>query len=173
MLLEPLTHRWIVPHTAFPFNGYLPFTISLKVDDESSRSPATSYCQKILQSLGWAYRQSLQRIKFVFHLDDPLELCYKKAADFNFKFNIVHCSPLMAEQFGLANDINATGQILSKEPESILITESSNWSTLSPTVIKYAEESLCAPLSMLPTMYGVRLADPSNPSRLIWRRVPI
>lgn len=79
----------------------------------------------------------------------------------------------MAEQFGLANDINATGQILSKEPESILITESSNWSTLSPTVIKYAEESLCAPLSMLPTMYGVRLADPSNPSRLIWRRVPI
>ena len=178
MLLEPFTHRWIMPFSAYPLNGYLPFNLpdlidSFQTDERSVKGPSTRHCQKRLQALIVAFRHSMHQIKFIFHLEDPLELCYANSSDFNFKFDVVHCSPFLADQFGLANILNATGQILSPEPESILLTESSNWSSLAPTVGQYVEESLCVPLSMLPTIYGVRLADPSNPSRLVWRRVPV
>jgi hypothetical protein len=46
---------------------------------------------------------------------------------------------------------------LSDHPEAVLFTETMNWITLSPSVKSYVEKALCCPLSMIPTMYGLRL----------------
>ena len=42
----------------------------------------------------------------------------------------------------------------------MLLTQSRLWATISKTEsLQYVEESLCAPLSMIPTIYGLRLAN--------------
>ncbi len=104
------------------------------------------------------------------------------------KFDVIDTSNL-ADHVGLANLINAYNKRLLDLPEAMLFTESMSWKGLATSLLQYIEETLCSPLSMIPTIYGMRLADhvelgasaPVNLNRvmlvptvnLCWKKVPI
>ncbi len=109
------------------------------------------------------------------YLGNPLDLCYSVTE----KFDVIDCSDL-ADNIGLANLIVAAGLRLSEEIESVLLQETSYWKASGSTILDYIEEALCAPLSVLPSIYGLRLVYPSqfgatvppdsNPVVLTWKR---
>jgi hypothetical protein len=70
---------------------------------------------------------------------------------------VIDCSNL-ADHVGLVNLLNACEKKLMDTPEAVLYTESMLWLSLAPSMLKYVEEALCCPLSMIPTIYGWRLA---------------
>lgn len=156
-MLEPKSKRWIVHHTICPFNSYLPLPLNNELNPQKANEgcAATYYCQGVLQTRLHLYQKKKEKIKWVFHLGDPIELCYSLTE----LFDAIDCSGL-SDEVGLANLVNAAGRRLSQEPESVVLLETSTWTRLAPTVVSYLEEALCAPLSMLPTIYGLRLADP-------------
>lgn len=176
-LLEPKSYSWLVHHTVCPFNGYLPLPID-ELEATPNGDTASIYCRKVLKDHLLAYKMKKDKITWVFHVGNSLELCYS----INEKFHAIDCCGL-ADEVGLANVLNAAGTRLSDEIESILIVDSVFWRSLAPTLIRYVEEALCAPLSMLPSIYGLRLADavqlgaltppaPTVPVCFTWRRTP-
>ena len=99
-----------------------------------------------------------------------------------------HCSNFV-DNVGLANLIVACCQRLSDNPNAILYTEIMTDNQHSANNI--VETSLCAPLSLIPTIYGLRLADHvelrdsavdylrcnslqrGRPVNLCWQKVPL
>lgn len=63
------------------------------------------------------------------------------------------------DEFGLANVLMAASGCLADTPEAALLTETKLNSKPKPTLTKYIEDNLCCPLSLIPTVYGVRLAN--------------
>jgi len=113
-------------------------------------------------------------VQIYFHLQNPLEFTQTS----NIRFDAVDFS-VLPDQIGLANVLNAGGQVLRSLPESILMVES-DWESVGVASLReYIESSLGAPLSMIPTLYGLRLANSqknisaSSPARMMWRRAPV
>ncbi|XP_059350471.1 uncharacterized protein LOC132087705 [Daphnia carinata] len=156
-LLETKSKRWIVHHTVSPFNSYLPLPLNNALDPHKAAEgcAVTHYCQNVLLNQLILYRQKMEKIKWVLHMGDPIELCFTLTEI----FDVIDCSGL-SDEVGLANMLSAAGKRLSEEAESVIFVETSSWSKFAPTVVCYVEEALCAPLAMLPTVYGLRLADP-------------
>lgn len=180
-MLNPTTYRWQVHYQLCPFDGYLPLTRGKEMDTFNGNGILIRTCQKILQSLVANYRRRMKTVKMFFHVDDALEFCLSNA---KLSFDVIDCSNL-ADHVGLINLINACEKRLSKTSEAMLFTETMTWTTLAPTVFNYIEEALCCPLSMIPTIYGLRLAnhvklgssEPANlrlfmgyPVRLCWQK---
>lgn len=179
-LLDPTNLSWQVFHRLSPFDSYLPL---VKKELSSSRSwILIRSCQKILKSLVYSYRTRIQEIKIFFHLKDPLEFCYSYPS----KFDIIDCSNL-PDQLGLVNIINACSERLAEDHQAMLFTETLNWTNLSSSVEEYLEKALCTSLSMIPTIYGLRLVDrvelgasafvnlrckTALPVHLRWQKVP-
>ena len=91
-----------------------------------------------------------------FHTTDALDLCN----DLTDYFQVIDTSDL-ADSVRLANVIIATpSRLRSRSEHSLLITRSMNWESLAPSFSSYVESTLSAPLSMIPTLYGVRHSDP-------------
>lgn len=99
----------------------------------------------------------MKKTKFSFHIGDCLQLCL-----FNDKlknlFQVIDCSNL-ADHLGLANLILAVRTCLADDPNAVLLTEIMTWEALKPTVAEYVDYVLCCPLSMVPLLYGLRLAN--------------
>ncbi len=177
-MLNPIDQSWQVFHS--PFDSYLPL-------DKKELSSSTSWiltrsCQKILKNLVYSYHTRVHDINVVFHLKDALEFCYSNSN----KFDIIHCSNL-GDQLGLVNVINACSERLAEDPRAMLFTETLNWSNLSSSVEEHVEKALFAPLSMIPTIYGLRMVDRAElgtsalvnlrskialPVHLSWKKVP-
>ena len=104
-----------------------------------------------------AFKNQKQRIVFHFHLNNCVEQCLK---DEKLKkhFQVIHC-PDLVDEFGLANVLMAASGCLADTPEAVLLTESKLNSKPKPTLTKYIEDNLCCPLTLIPTVYGVRLAN--------------
>ena len=188
-LLDPNTNSWMMKDQLCPFSSYLPLELDKLVrkrgrpslsEGDAQGGIVVNHCRKKLKELIKAFQQGKTGVTFVFHLGDPLELCY--ADGLSSMFDVVDCSGGLADQFGLANVLNAAETRLSVEPESILLTDTVQWHTLnSSSVVSYVEEALCAPLSILPSMYGLRLInriqqeppvyDP-DAMMITWRRTP-
>lgn len=178
-LLETKTKRWFVHHTVCPFNSYLPLPLNDALDPVKAAEgcAVTHYCQNVLQNQLILYQKKMDKINWVLHMGDPIELCYTLTET----FDAIDCSGL-SDEVGLANLLIAAGKRLSEENESVVLVETSSWSKLAPTIVRYVEEALCVPLAMLPTIYGLRLADPlpfgssirpdssSNTVCLTWKR---
>ena len=179
-MLHPTSLLWQV-ESAFPFDGYLPLTKeelnTLPKDKILIRS-----CQKILKNLVSNYRQRTATTAIFFHLGNALEFCYAETEE----FDVIDCSNL-ADHIGLPNVINASSSRLSNNPGAVLLTESMSWRKLAYSLKQYVEEALCAPLSMIPTIYGLRLAShvqlghstavglqvpKTHPAILSWRKAP-
>jgi hypothetical protein len=154
-MLDPVTLCWENHHSSSPFGGYLPFTKE-ELDISIKNKIMIRSCQKILKNLLSSFRQRIikdKNFEVFFYLEDALEFCYAENAN---KFEVIDCSNL-ADHLGLANLILACTEKLSDHPEAVLFTETMNWATLSWSVKLYVEKALCCPLSMIPTMYGLRL----------------
>lgn len=179
-MLDPTDLSWQVFHRLSPFDGYLPL---VRKEFSSSKSwILIRSCQKILKNLVYSYRTRIQDISIFFHLKDPMEFCYS----YTNKFDIIDCSNL-PDQLGLVNIINACNERLAEDPAAMLFTETLKWKNLSSSVKEYVEKALCAPLSMFPTIYGLRLVDrvelgasalinlrckTALPVHLCWQKVP-
>ena len=182
-LFEPKTFDWRVDVTSCPFDTYLPLDLK-DLETSAKEGIATGFCQKILKNLVAEYRRKKQDIDFHLYLSDDWN---SSLSDIEEKFDVIDCSTL-ADEVGLANLIVLASQKLEPHLHALLITESFQWGTVASTVELYLEESLCAPLSMIPTIYGLRVANhvelgrttfievdyPSGypPVTLCWRQAP-
>ncbi len=182
-MLNPTTQRWQVHYASCPFYCYPPLS-QKDLDAPSDEGVLTRHCQAILKNLVASYRKRIQTIKVFFHLGDALELCYFGTTE---QFDVIDCSNL-ADHVGLANLINATSGRLADNPEAVLFTESINWTDLAYSVEKYVEKALCSPLSLIPTVYGLKLKDhvelgastlpnlrtlSGKPVNLCWQKTPL
>lgn len=181
-MLNPTTLCWEVHFSISPFHGYLPLTKE-ELDTSSDDNLLIRSCQKILKNFVSSYRSRIGVVKINVHLEDFLEFCYASTD----QFDVIDCCNL-PDQIGLANVLNAATARLSDNPQSTLFTHSIKWEFLADTVKKYVEGSLCVPLSMIPTMYGLRVDNhvelgasslvnlrrerTNHPVNLKWKKVP-
>lgn len=155
-LINPdVSNQWLVHPAACPFNGYLPFPICELEELCGEEGFVTKHCKKKLSLLLSAYQHHKEKVYLVFHIGNPLELCYSLSE----KFDAIDCS-FLAEKAGLANVINAAGRRLSEEPESTLLIEVSQWGKYQMDASRYVEEAICVPSSVMPSLLGLRLTDP-------------
>ncbi|EFX73684.1 hypothetical protein DAPPUDRAFT_307653 [Daphnia pulex] len=148
-LLNPYTHHWKI-FCLNPFDGYLPMEKGELIT--SVEQIMTHSCSEILKRLVSSYRSRIPTVKIVFHLEEALKHCYSDAN----KFDVIDCSDFL-DHVGLANLVVACCRKLSDNPNAVFYTEIMTDSQHSANTI--VETSLCASLSMIPTIYGLRLAD--------------
>ena len=154
MVLDPTTYNWDVAPQLSPFDSFMPL---LKEElDMSTDQILIRSCQKILMTQVAGYRSRLETIQTVFHLEDSMAFCYSDTN--NLTFDIIDCSCL-ADQVGLVNLIIGSSKKLADTPEAVLLTESSNCNLLGMNLLDYVEKTLFSPLSMIPTIYGLRLKN--------------
>ncbi|EFX73625.1 hypothetical protein DAPPUDRAFT_109720 [Daphnia pulex] len=149
-LLNPKTHDWKIFCFFTPFDGYMPMEKGELIT--SVEQIMTHSCSEILKRLVSSYRSRIPTVKIVFHLEEAIKHCYSDAN----KFDVIDCSDFVS-RVGLANLVVACCQKLSDNPNAVFYTEIMTDDHHSANNI--VETSLCAPLSMIPTIYGLRLAD--------------
>lgn len=154
MMLDPTTPHWNVAPKLSPFDSFLPLTEEEL--DMSEGEILIRSCQKILTTQITGYRSRLETVKIVFHLEDPMKFFYSDTT--NLTFDVIDCSSL-SDTVGLLNLIVGSSKKLADTPEAIILTESTNWQDLTISAVEYVEEALCSPLSMIPTLYGLKLAN--------------
>ena len=152
--LEPKTFKWRISVNSCPFAAYLPLPLK-ELEKSAAEGIATRYCQKRLKNILTAYRQKMNKINFSLHLEDDLKFCHVGTSE---KFDVIDSSTL-AYDVGLANVIVSVSQRLQHHPDALLITPIAEWQKAALTVATYVEDYLFAPLSMIPTIYGLRLIN--------------
>jgi hypothetical protein len=148
-MLNPYTHDWKI-FCLTPFEGYLPMEkgeLITLVEEIMTHS-----CSEILKRLVSSYRNRIPTVKIVFHLEEAIKYCYSDAN----KFDVIDCSDFVS-RVGLANLVVACCQKMSDNPNAVFYTKIITDRHHSANTI--VETSLCASLSMIPTIYGLRLAD--------------
>ena len=115
------------------------------------------HCQSTLKDLVVQFHIRIKKTKFSFHIGDCLQICLFNSKLKNL-FQVIDCSNL-ADHVGLGNLIPAARACLADDPCAVLLTEIMVWRTLKPSVAEYVEDILSCPLSMIPTLYGMRLAN--------------
>ena len=152
--VHPATGKWFVQYSVCPFDGYLP----LPSKELNAGKHDFNHCRmQAKKTLLAAFRKRKDSVKFVFHTCDPLTFCFDETAP---KFDVIDTSNL-ADHLGLVNLLNASARKL-RSDQSVLITESLQLSSGKPNamiIAKYLEKILCCPLSLTPTLYGLRLVD--------------
>jgi hypothetical protein len=149
------TPRWRVNIYSSPFMGFLP--LPLDKLEKNEENIATLYCQKMLKNFVSSYRHLKNCVDFHLHWSDNLQFCLSGTSEM---FDVIDCSTL-ADEVGLANLIVSSSPRLDyRSPDALMITESTDgWFSIASSIAGYIEEALCAPLSMIPTLYGVRPAN--------------
>ena len=104
------------------------------------------------------------RNRFHFYFGDSLELCITNE-EWKNKFHVIYCPHEFVLQTRLTNILPIVSQCLTSDmPEAVLLTDVHPHLAKSEvekmTLIKSIEETLCCPLTMIPTVYGVKLLDP-------------
>ena len=65
---------------------------------------------------------------------------------------------------------------MADDPDAVILTDTVSWQFIKPSVAEFVELSLCCPLSMIPTLYGLKLLDNvrlgSSVPVKVWREVP-
>ena len=101
-----------------------------------------------------------ERNRFHFYFGDSLDLCLTDQELHN-KMHVIHCSCDLVRHINVANILPVVSACLNGDmKEAVLVTEIS-FLQHSPhtTLVGYVEDQLCCQLTMIPTMYGVRLLD--------------
>lgn len=155
-LLQPTTGNWTVHYTACPIAGYLPLPLGELIGSAQQVDGIfLRYCQNEMKMLLLAFRKRMNEVKFFFHPCDALAFCYGDSSPDG--FDVIDSSDL-ADHVGPINLLNAAARKL-RSDQSVLFTESMTWPTLAPSLAQYIQEVLCCPLSLIPTIYGLRLMD--------------
>ena len=154
-----------MPFLTTPFDAYFPLSLSEKLNGEyTPGSTAYKYCFSKLQELVIELKELEDRNRFHFYFGDSMELCLtnQKLKD---KMHVIHCSTDIVNTAGLANILpTVSGCLTSDIPEAVLIMEvnSSRRSKEKPSLADHVESELCCPLTMIPTVYGMKLWDHVN-----------
>ena len=153
--VQSKTGKWLVHDASCPFVRYAP--LPLKELDRSGEHNgiAFEYCRAKLKKLLIAFKKRKETSTFHFHPCDPLAFCYQ---DSPLQFDIIDGSSFLADSVGLANLLIATAQKL-RTHQSVLFTENKLWPLFAPDVVGYLKKMLFCPLSLIPTIYGMRLID--------------
>ena len=156
--------RFMGDYRCSPLDAYfpIPFDDQLLEGNLPHSATAFPYCKSKLQFLVTKLRLKKERIVFRFHFtSDCIELCMQNEKLQN-KFQVIHCSFLL-DKVGLSNLLPAVaGCLIQDDPTAVLLAESTQWVKFGkPTVAEYVEMALGCPLSMVPTLYGSRLANHS------------
>ena len=175
-----------------PFDAYFPIPLEdqLSMSEEQDLGGPFLYCKSKLQSLITELRSNKHRVVFNFHFTtDCVALCLQNK-DLHNKFHVIHCSDF-ADEVGLANLLPAvTDCLIQDTPESFILTETTRWVKFQKaTIAEYVELVLGCPLSMIPTVYGLKLTNhlrlgspvcvsqhdltSTNPVTLKWLRAPV
>ena len=170
--------NWQPFYLSCPFDAYFPVPVDEQLASTETGFATTSvyrYCQSKLEALVTAVRAKKDRIQFHFYFGDCLELCLGEKKLIN-KCEVVHCSDL-GDRVGLANLILAASHCLSSgnpgsdSANAVLVTETSHWKNVvgmqrlntekhvDETLADYITISLRCPLSLVPTLYGLRLTN--------------
>ena len=166
-LLNPKSLKWQVDPSSCPFDTYLPLPLD-ELDIFAEEGIATRYCQKVLKNLVAEFRNKKKNITFHFHTSDDLQFCLSQTQ----KFDVIDTSTL-ADTVGLANVLLSCGPLLEFHTDALLLTESVEWGNLTSTPSLYVEESLCASLRIIPTMYGLEMASRGDSTILMENPNPL
>ena len=174
--LQPRSGKWFVHYSACPFDGYLPLPDKRALDggEEKNSGNLLRYCRGELKQLLVAFRKRMDKIQFHFHPVDALALCYD---DSPIKFDLIDASKLADKFIGLANLLNGGARKL-RSDQSVLLTGSWQWRQSASDVAQFLHKILCCPLSLVPTIYGLRLMTDNvelgleGSSRLRWKKSP-
>ena len=155
-LLQPITGKWFTHCAACPFVGFAPLPLKeLDRSGDQYNRVAFEYCRTELKKILLAFRKRKETVKFFFNLRDPLVFCYQ---DSPLSFDVVDCPSFLVDHVGLANLLKAAARKL-RSNQSTLFTESMAWPLWAKDVAGYLQTVLCCPLSLIPTIYGLRLMD--------------
>ena len=176
-LIHKNTSDWLVHHSLSPFDGYCPLPVKelmgkMEIDENGI---ALRYFQVELKKLLIAFRMRADDVKFFFHPIDPLVFCYK---ELSLKFDLIDTA-ILTDDLGLVNIFNAAARVL-RTDDSVLLTQTREWPHLAKNLSDYVQKVLCCPLSLIPSIYGLRWIDniqlmetPLPTRRLCWKKVPI
>ena len=151
----------MVKISSCPFDAYVPvpFEDQLATDFENISENRYTYCKSKLQEMVTKLRVRKKRVTFHFHLGDCLDLCLRNE-EMKEKFQVVHCTSTLLHQIGLANVPSCRNVLASSD--SVLLTNFNlpyverRWKF---SALEYIETCLCCPLSLIPTLYGVKLTN--------------
>ena len=151
--------EWMITKfVSCPFDAYFPVPFNDQPSpDLNFGNSAYRYCKLKLQSFASELKNRKDRICFFFYLNNCMEQCLTDKSMKN-RFQVIHC-PDVIDEFGLANVLLAATGCLADTPEAVLLTETRLHPTTRPSLAEYVEGSLCCPISLIPTVYGVRLAS--------------
>ena len=187
-MLETSTNRWLVHYLACPFEAYfpIPYAKCSAVANQHSGKVVLRHCQTALKDFLVKFQSCKSKITFHFYTEDCLKLCLFNP-DLKCRFQVIDTSNL-ADHVGLINLIYTAATCLDDSPNALLMTDTMNWQSLKPSIAEYIEVAMCCPISMIPTLYGVRLTnhvrlgnpvpiDPmryaSSPTLLVWQKAPV
>ena len=188
-MLETFTSRWLVHYSACPFDGYFPIPYQQLASNTGGQlrgKVMLRHCQSVLKDFILKLRARRSKVTFYFHIEDCLKLCLFNPELKN-RFQVIDTSNL-ADHVGLVNLIYTATDCLEDSPDSLLFSESMTWKSLKSSVADYIETCLCCPISMIPTLYGVRLVNhvrlgnpvpfdalrmTTSPVSLVWQNVPV
>ena len=162
-LFQADTNQWLVYGLSNPFESYLPFPYEKLMSTDRPRKtrkfPLFHHCLAVLKDQIVQYRLRMDNISFSFYLGDCLMHSILNPHWKN-RFTVVHTSHL-ADIVGLANLLPSVSNCLAKDdPYALIVTNSSNsYYFKSGSVAEYIEASLRCPLTLIPTIYGLRLMD--------------
>ena len=145
-----------------PFDAYFPLPLKEKLEGKfrTNTSPF-SYCKSKFQKLVTELKKRKHRNRFHFYFGDSLEVCSTNEELKN-KMHVIHCSSNIVNVSGLANVLPIVSSCLTSEmPEAVLVTECNFFreEIKKPTLDQYVESELFCPLTMIPTVYGLKLLD--------------
>ena len=141
-----------------PLDAYLPVPFNDQPHPNMDfGGSAYRYCKLKLQSFAIDLKQKKSRIKFFFYYNNSMDQCLGDKT-FKNRFQVIHC-PDLVDEFGLANVLLSASGCLASTPEAVLLTETRLNPRTKPSLAKYVEENLCCPITLIPTVYGVKLAS--------------
>jgi len=136
-----------------PFDAYFPMAMEDRMDFHRECS-AFFYCLDQLKKMVVDFRSRKENISFTFSTGPFYSLVCED------NFNIIHTFDT-AERVGLANVLPAVNRLLvQNDVNAVVVTEiPSKRRPQLHTIANFVEASLHCPISMIPTMYGLRFVN--------------
>ena len=151
-----------MPFQTNPAQAYFPLPLIDKLEDKfDQRNGIYHYCKTKLKELVTALKSRKDRNRFHFYFGESLELCITNE-EWKNKFHVIYCPTKLIRYAGLPNTLPIVSQCLNSDmPEAVLLTDFfiSQVFDKEKSITDSIESILCCPLTMIPTVYGVKLLD--------------
>ena len=147
---------WLVNYLATPFDAYLP------IGQEDRTAPDLCYSNPLRPDYNYCKKKLKEMVQNVQTRKDRIQLTFFSCQLHQFRpgedrYHVVHCSDAV-ERIGLANILPLAYKFLLDE-DAVLVLEIPKLPTNLPSVSDFVEFCFRCPISMMPTMYGFRLAN--------------